>query len=326
MSEIKNYFPYNTYNSWGYAMDTSYMLALQKDIIDGTLNGYGIADFFQENSDYIVKFLYYPFAISKLFSLSTAGDLHLGKKTFTSYPYMYTIRRPDNNNPALKYWFTISPQRRFNNFLDFEPYTKMTLDVPFFESININPEIAYGHDIEGYLSVDIINNHATLYIYIDGTYLYETRSAQMGVEIPLGKTNAQEQKRNNVLSLISLGTGITANMGKGGVATPQGIQLLGGFATNMMSNNVDRMKGYKGGSGFLDSLQVDKKILLTIEYPTNVRDVNPALKGRATNENLSLSDLSGYTKVGEIHLEGFDTATSSELDMIENELKNGVIL
>ena len=39
-----------------------------------------------------------------------------------------------------------------------------------------------------------------------------------------------------------------------------------------------------------------------------------------------LENYTGFTIVSDVHLEGFGTATDDELDMIENQLKAGVIL
>lgn len=327
MPEIINRLPYQSYTTWNYAMASSMFWGIQQDIINGTITGYGLQDFFQENSDYIVSFKYYPFPITRLYSVAPAGDLHLGKASFSSYQ-VNGIQRP-SSKPISK-WFTFSVTRTYNNFLDFAPYTKITLNAPFFESINIDPQIAYGNTVDGYLSVDLTNNHATLFVYI-GSNLYDVKTAQMGVEIPVGKTNAQEQKRNNIMNLISLGTGIiTTSMGANGgngIVSAGGVNIISKSLQSALMNNVDRMKGYKGGTGTLDTLQIDKTIYVVVERPNDARLPDPTIKGTISHRTLTLSSVTGYTEIGYINFNPNNADIyDDEISEIVELLHAGVIL
>lgn len=329
MPNITQELPYQPYTAWNYAMGFSKFASLSRDIIMGTLTGYGVQDFFQENSDYFVAFTYYPFPISRLFDLAHESDLVLGKQTFSSTK-LNSVMRPsetiaNRKRPVMK-WFSTTITRRYNNFLDYSPYTKISLTVPFFESINIDTTLAYTGTLDGYLSVDLTSNHATLYIYINNK-IYDIKTAQMGVSIPIGKTNAQDQKRNNVLNLMSLATGITtASMGNT-LASAGGINLVSKTMQNMMLNQVDRLTGYKGGTGTLDTLHGDKNIYLVIERPYGVRTPDVSLVGKPTNATENLSTITGFTVIGEINFNPMnEDIYDDEIEELIDIMHTGFIL
>ena len=321
---------YNNYATWCYGMNLSYLLSLQSALIDGSITGFDVSNFFQQNSDYVVSFKYFPFDINRMFVLNENSNLFIGKKEVTTFPNMNTILRPTATKPAILKWFTFQPVRVHDNFLDFAPYTKITIQAPFFEPINIDPQIAYDHTIDGYISVDIVTGHASLFIYLDNDILYDTRSCIIAIDVPFGKTNAEEQRRNNVLQGISaLGSAIGLAVGVysgNPLVTAGSVGLLSKNVTSAMANNVDHLTGYHGGTGNRDGLTIDKTIYMITEYPKDATQPSASLRGYPCKQTLQLSTLTGYCEVGSIHLEGFDTATSEEKSQIENLLKSGVIL
>jgi hypothetical protein len=65
---------------------------------------------------------------------------------------------------------------------------------------------------------------------------------------------------------------------------------------------------------------------LIIERPqTKLADLFPTLAGYPTNVSGKLSDFEGQVVVSDVHVEGM-TATDTELSMIEDLLKEGVLI
>lgn len=336
---------YGVYNSnlleWQYGMDSSMFFSLTDAIIKGTIQGsggFGIGNFFTEYSDYLVKWQYFFINIRYLFSHVMVQSITIGKKNYSGYT-AYSL----NNNsyvPSQKL-FTYTPSRNFNNFLDFKPYTKITLQVPYFEQIELDPQAIYGHTVDGYINVDRFSGHATLYVMLDGNtgVLLETREAQLSIELPLGSSNENEQSRNRILNAIRLGGSALALASGNPVGIASGIALGTNALVTGLSNEVDRMTGYKGSQGFRDQIATDTTIRVIIERPQNVTVPNYSLIGKPYNENITLFALrgTGFTRVEEIHFNienmnvlaensNIEGITTNEIDLIVSKLKEGVYL
>jgi hypothetical protein len=226
---------------------------------------------------------------------------------------------------------------KLGNFLDYAPYTTISLHVPYFEPIELQPEIAYKMSkIEVYMTMDLFNGKSTL--YVEGTeigssnhVLLATKSTQIGIEVAVGKTNKEEQIRNNAIQSIgfigSVG-GLAVGVASGNpLVTAGSIGMMTKNATQFLSNNIDRMKSYKGSSGDRTALEVNKRTYLMIERPKNIKRPTPELKGRVLNETRTLNTISGYTEISDIHFNPFDrNITDKEINEIVELLRTGVIL
>lgn len=325
----------NSFLEWQYGMDRSMFLALSNDIINGTIQGsggFGIGNFFTEYSDYLVKWQYFFINIRYLFNHVMVQSITIGKKNYSGYT-AYTIN--DTGYVPSQQLFTYTPSRNFNNFLDFKPYTKITLQVPYFEKIELDPQAIYGHTVDGYINVDRFTGHATLYVMLDGDtgILLETREAQLSIELPLGSSNENEQSRNRILNAIRLGGSALALASGNPVGIASGIALGTNALVTGLSNEVDRMTGYKGSQGFRDQIATDNSIRVIIERPQNVTVPDYSLVGKPYNENRTLSTLqgTGFTKVGNIEIDPSlnmfrRDITTNEIDLIVSKLKEGVYL
>ena len=302
-------------------------------LIEGTLTNYQVGDFFQQNSDYVTRILFLPFYIMHFFPEYNTNykddTLHIGKLDAT----VITTQNLMRPLPSLKL-FEFSVARKFNNFLDFAPYRKLKLFVPYFKEVELDAQLIYGKTIKGYMAVDFTNGDTTLYIYAcdeNNEYLIEAINTKLGIEVSIGKTNAEEKARNRVLNGIEivgsvLGTAVglyTGNAFLTAGAISKGAQTI----TKVMANEVSRLTGYNGSTGTRNNLPIDKEIYLIDEYPTIIYDVDKHLQGKPLQEVKTLSTLSGYTKVGDIHFNPMgEDIYNSEIDEIVSLLQNGVIL
>ena len=323
--DSRNFAPLqNTPFEYLYALRWDSMYSLLLKIVRGQLTDF-ITDIQQNTEDYILSVTWYPFNLS-YFGVFSNRTLTIGKKTFSDLTYK-SVRM----KPVIPIARVPRRSREFNNFLDFAPYTKMTLQVPFFEKFDIEPRDLYGHYIEVYMAVDLSKNQATCFLYRDNNYLIDSRTVTIGVDIPLGKTNEAEQKRNNVLQTISAiggAVGVAVGSATGNpLITGASVGLLTKNITTGLQNNVDRLSGFKGSNGGRDFLTVDKRIILMIEQPQFVKRPSMSLKGKVLNETRTLNTLSGYTECDIVHFEPHDTLmTEEEIDDIITQLERGVYL
>lgn len=316
----------NHYASYQYAMSWGDSLTFVASLINGTFTNYAITDLFQNDNDYIVDLSYYPINLSHFINaISIPVKVKLGKiqTNFEAYDTGFI-------NNAVKI-FSTTIIRQFNNFLDFQPYTNIKLYVPFFNVFNIDPVTVYGHNLDGYMSIDTHSGTATFYLYLDDNILLDSRSCQLAISLPLGKTNEQEQNRNNLLTGIQTAGSLLSVII--GAYTGNAVALSGGIAlgsktlSTMITNNVDRLTGYNGGNGNRDGLSVDRTIRLIYERVKNPITPDINLYGKILNEYKDLVDLSGFTKVGDIHFDakGYDIY-NDEISEIVSLLQGGVIL
>ena len=328
---------YNVYGQnvgeWRYVLDQSVAWSLLNDMIKGNLSGYSTSDLFQSNSDYVVKLSYFPFIIGNFSTLGASqSTLTLGKNTF-NYTCKPLITQTSSVQIAK---FTLT--ETFNNFLDDEPYSTYTLHVPFFEPIKIPfAYIKNFYEFQLYLSIDFNSGFATLYLMAQessgGTdyVLVSEKTSKVSIDVALGKSNKEEQQRNNMLQMISgIGSAVGLYLGVSSgnpLLTAGSVGMLTKNVTQAIANNVDRISSYHGSNGNRSSLCVDKRIYLIMEKPTNVNYPNASIKGKPCRKNLTLSSLSGYTEIGEIHFNPSDAEIfEDEISEINDLLRSGVIL
>lgn len=301
------------------------------DLCHGSINGYEINSFLQNNSDYLTSFKFIPIDVKKFISDETlhSASVILGKDTlaYTDYYEIY----PSFWNPLLKV-FEITISRHFNNFLDFAPYTKYHLYFPYFGLMELDNDVILDHKLIGYVSLDVYSGTLTLWVVRDSdnrTIIHE--NVKISIDLPVGKTNAEEMKRNNILQSIKLmGSAITIGVGAytgNPIALGGGITTATNGITTALSNNVNRVTSYKGSSGIRNDVLCSKTPIIWMELPQNIHYPDLHLKGKPCNQNLPLSSVTGYTEIGEIHFEpnGYDIY-DDEISEIQELLQLGVIL
>ncbi len=323
---------YATPSEFSYLLDWSQSWTILDNLIKGTLTGYDVSGFFQSNSDYVTNLRYYPFEVSKICNdvLQSTTGLHLGKASFTQFT-PYIIR--NQSSAPVKKWFEFSLSRYFNNFLDFAPYTKVKLMVPFFDSFDLPLEICYTQTkIEGYLTLDVKTGLMRFSLFTGGGLFLFDKTIKIGIDIPLGKSNAEEIQRNNVLQAISFGGslfGLGLGVASGNpLITAGSAGLLTKNIAQAMNNNVDRLSSYQSNSGDNTSLSCDKDIRLLIERPKDVRFPDIAIKGRVCRRKTTLDNLkNNYTEIGDIIFNpSNEVIYDDEISEIVDLLKSGVIL
>ena len=308
-----------------------------QQIMNGAYSGWQATNnFFQNTSEFITSIIFYPFSIMHYFPQYTTNykdaKIYIGNvlSNIDAIDLVLPL-------PTLEL-FSFSVTRRFNNFLDYAPYTKFTLLVPLFKSFELDPQVIYGKTIKGYLSVDFTSGDATLYIYADTVFIDSVRT-KIGINVSIGRTNKGEMARNQTLIDLQTAINVVGSVaGMAGGAITGNAVLTVGSAINLgktvtegglksLQNAVLKLTNYQGSSGTRDTLPIDKEVYLIEEYPTVTYSPTPSLYGKPCAQYKTLSTLSGYTKVGNIHFNpsGADIY-NDEINEIVTLLQAGVIL
>ena len=108
-----------------------------------------------------------------------------GGQTYT-VPYIPTIGTPGAQ--SMFEWSNTGSglvvSRRTNCFLDFEPYTTMTLKLPFFQPISISPSDVYGKEISVKFTIDIITGMLHCDVMFDSSVRY-SMNTNVKTDIPI---------------------------------------------------------------------------------------------------------------------------------------------
>lgn len=251
--------------------------------------------------------------------------------------------------------------RYFNTFLDFSPYTKIKVSLPYIGEIELFSDDVMGDTINIYYNIDVTTGIGTAFIEkeSDGVLL-ATQSAVLGIEIPKVSSDYSEIIRNGIMAAAKLTTSIvtgsasTALMGIGSDTLDLGIELdstrlsgIGesvlqagvgserishsaakGAMRNILSSlyNPSIMRNTVVSSYGYSSWAIPRDIIVSIQrpfvkYPSSYNHEY----GRPLMETATLKELEGFTIVDSVHMDGF-ACTDEELSIIERLLTNGVIL
>ena len=211
----------------------------------------------------------------------------------------------------------------FGNVLDYAPYTKISLYLPFIGIVQLNPADVLRSTITVEYKGDVLTGACIAEIAVKrdnaGGILYQY-SGNMACDYPLTS--------GNYTAVISAGLNAAGSAIGGALVGGVPGALLGGgrSALSSLANgnlfNVQQSGGFSGASGVLGG----KKPYLIISRPQpEINEHFPELQGYGSNKYVTLSECTGYTRVKAVHVDKIEKATSAEKDMIETALKNGVI-
>lgn len=283
-------------------------------------------------SDFVVSLKLYPFKIEKYFRGSTSynysqSELNIGR-TYMSGIY-------GNKFKPHTYYYELASfnvARKYNNFMDFEPFTKLELYVPYFPILNLDTNAVMGKTIKIGLSVDFDTGIAMMYVVkcesgqtIEKGDILMIQSSQVGFEIPIGASNNNENQKTMLANGLSTIAGAITSVAMGN-STP--LLVTGINAINKTINSMQLRYSKGGASSGKSSFCASGKVCLmrTTSIPTKNQMDYAHTKGLPLNEKRYLSNMRGFTQIQDIHVSGINNATKSEIDEIESLLISGVIL
>ena len=234
-----------------------------------------------------------------------------------------------------------------NNFLDYEPYTKYEVYVPFCDTVELSAADILGHTLNVRLVVDLFTGVCTGYILADSLCI-ETTSGNVGVSLPL--TGLDTATINaNIANAEANKKAAKKNYIKGHFDIITQKDKVGALWTQILGTNEDVVKKADydlkhietpmhtiGAASPLTSWAMDLNARVIIYYPTGDAITNntpPELRdlttyghttGFATIDNTALSNYSGFTVATNAILNF--AATTTEKDMIESALNGGIFI
>ena len=212
---------------------------------------------------------------------------------------------------------TLNVEEFWGAYLDYEPYTKAEIYLPYIGTHQIAVDDIMGKAVHIKYHIDILSGACAAEIKCGGSVLY-TFIGSVAVSIPV----TGNDWTNVINGVLSIAGAVGSLVATGGAAAPAAAGEIASAAVNSLKPNIEKSGSVSGGGG----LMAGKVPILILTRP---RQALPASQNSFTGYpafiTRSLGAVSGYTEVHKIRLGGI-SATDAELDEIENLLKGGVIL
>lgn len=281
----------------------------------------------------------------------------------------------------------------FNSFADYKGYTQIKLYLPQLGFVDVDVNECMGKWLQFRLAIDFYSGKGMYIIGVsdnsmsfeeypypklgedDGMRILSTFECDIGIDIPLGKSNVGDIKRNMLLGTIKTLAGVGASFYTASLPPPtttsssvttydiQGRSLAKGSRMKQIKSGTEttnKTTVYKtpvnkskpiseaidgsidvlnrltiqgnsdriNDSGLLWSTTGEIKVIIYRPKMLPVDDNYAYLYGYPLGEVKKLSDISGYTEISNIHIEGvgFETITQEEIDILEEVITSGIIL
>lgn len=210
----------------------------------------------------------------------------------------------------------------YGGALDYEPYTKISIFLPFVGVIPLNSDDVMGSDLKVVYNIDFLTGEFTCVLHMtrDGlSSVLNHYNGNCAVNLPITRGSF-----GSILGAIATKAGAQLIAG----ATAGGAPLISSVAT-AVAGSVMGAKGSNGrsgnisaNSGFLDNM----KPYLIIERPIQSLANNyNKFVGYPSNITSTLGQLSGFTQIESVISNGL-TCPQAEQDEIIRLLKEGVYL
>ena len=227
-----------------------------------------------------------------------------------------------------------------NTFLDYEPFTKVSIYLPFVGIRQLDTDEVMGQSLTVTYQFDNVSGSCIAFITVNGSVRY-TFSGSCAIGIPISQSNwGQTYMAAATIAAGGIASGVSAGSAAAAAASGSGTGAMisaaaqdgllgagGGIAkASGLGSFLGKPTVSRSGaiSGAASALGVPYPYII-IERPTKASSANPApVTGLISGRTLPLGSLSGYNIIESVHLSGVP-ATASELDEIERLLYQGVM-
>lgn len=294
------------------------------NILAKFLNNFFTGDIF----NYILDLHVIPFKLSP----TGTGEITL--------PWGIHVPVPDieYTDKYIHHWWSdeMTVEEYYGSALDYSPYTDIKIYLPFCGEFKLDPNDVIKKKVQIHYAVDILTGTCSAEILSEGSVRY-TFTGNMGFTIPLQNTSFDNLITNLMGAVASFAIPTSTE------AVSRALPLLDQSTAdaaradwmgqnrkrNAVNSVLDNIKPSVTRTGNLNAnngwLGPTKPYFIISRPIQDLPENYNKFFGYPSNIYSKLGDLTGYTEVSDIHLEGF-SATVEEIKEIEALLNGGVIL
>ena len=207
----------------------------------------------------------------------------------------------------------ITIPKKYNNFLDFEPYTKVQIYLPFYGTAMLNSSLVVGRRIDISYIIDVITGTAKISIKHKNKTLYEYKTT-CACDLPLTSSNRASVEMGYISSGLGMGVSLASGNVIGAVAS--GLSMAQSQFSSNTNGNVSGVVDFHDSR--MVTVMVDRPVYSDLKMFNKTH-------GRMCNLSKTLKNLKGYTKCANNVQIPFN-CLDKEREMIIELLTSGVIL
>lgn len=302
-----------------------------------------ISKLFSDPMSNIISLSVFPFDVAKLYygNSQTTENIKINIVTLSTSGVALGSNAIPDVRPSTTPFLDLGSAKitpYFNNFLDYAPYTKIELYLPYVGFVTLNNSEVLGKTIRIKYAVDLYSGKCTAFVTAGNSTaetIILTRTGDMGVQIQIAGSSGAEISRRllnlgaqTAQNTVNYAAGLAGSIATGNVVG--GITQTSSYLSSTALNAVTAMQQpviRSGSTSPANNLYAPQYAYIVYTRPKISRPSNYNHHyGRPCGKQYKLSELSGYTAVDTCHMDGFTMATKSEIDEIYNLLKSGVIL
>ena len=209
--------------------------------------------------------------------------------------------------------------KKYNSFLDYAPYTKVTIHLPYIGFCELDTNIVMGHTITVTYLVDLITGACKALITMtrddNKKQVYYEYNGQMGIDVPLSASNRAQVESSYIsagiglaVSAATLGASVGAMGGAGmteGISNMMVTNQIGASARASTASVLDSAKSVyhyestsAGSPNVTSASNANRSCYILIDRPTiDMPDTFNHTHGRMCNLSLTIGgkDCKGYT-------------------------------
>lgn len=207
----------------------------------------------------------------------------------------------------------ITIPKKYNNFLDFEPYTKVQIYLPFYGTAMLNSSLVVGRRIDISYIIDVITGTAKISIKHANKTLYEYKTT-CACDLPLTSSNRASVEMGYISSGLGMGVSLASGNVIGAVAS--GLSMAQSQFSSNTNGNVSGVVDFHDSR--MITVMVDRPVYSELKMFNKTH-------GRVCNLSKTLKNLKGFTKCANSVQLPFN-CLDKEREMIIELLTSGVIL
>lgn len=212
----------------------------------------------------------------------------------------------------------------YGNFLDYSPYTDVSIFLPFIGFLPIDPAQITGHKLKVIYSFDIVMGQCKALLFVDDIYFLSADGAA-GINVPLIASDRAQFDAGLLSSVAGAVVSVGSAAASGGATAPLAAGAVANVGTTFMQNQIHYTRNgqYSPTLGWCET----RNCYLIIGIPeVDVPTTYAHDYGLPCNLSYGLATLSGYTVcASEIDLKGL-SCTEPEKEMVKQLLTTGVYL
>lgn len=211
---------------------------------------------------------------------------------------------------------TVSVSEWWGAYLDYEPFTKAELYLPYCGTHPISIDEIMNGDIHVHYWVDILSGACVAEVKCKTSVLY-TFAGQCASSIPI----TGRDWTNVINGVLNVAGSVGSMIATGGASAPASVAGLASAAMNTLKPSIEKSGSLGGTSGML----AGQTPVLILTRPNQAHpEKQNEFVGYPSFITRTLGDVEGYAEIEQVHLENIP-ATGDELSEIERLLKEGVI-